>query len=65
LAKSCVASFGDLVRARPHKQGFRRWSTAEISLGGEVSGVLASNIPVVAAADLSGLDVQMLLGRTF
>ena len=35
----------------------------ELFLAEEVTGTLARNLPVFAAADLSGLGVQMLLGR--
>jgi hypothetical protein len=35
----------------------------EISLGGEKSGLLATDLDVVAAEELSGLGVEALLGR--
>ena len=35
----------------------------EISLGGEKTGLLATNLDVVAAEDLSGSGVEALLGR--
>ena len=35
----------------------------ELSLAEAVAGTLARNLPVLAAADLSGLGVQVLLGR--
>lgn len=35
----------------------------EITLAEAVTGTLARNLPVLAAADLSGLGVRMLLGR--
>jgi predicted aspartyl protease len=37
----------------------------ELSLAEDVTGTLARNLPVFASPDLSGLGVQMLLGRDF